>query len=177
MNIKKLKFLLLLILCLPLTSISQEKEYIVTTTNDTIYGKIIRGTNWLDTSDVIFKIKDDNGNKEVIDPSEIKTIRSLKGTDGDCFIITLYDEWYLKKIIDGRIKVYQLLDGVTLYVSKDDSDIISTDIGWFFSSQKAHSQIRPLIEDAPSILKEYDSLDGSSKNILRLIEKYNRSQK
>jgi hypothetical protein len=173
----QLKFLIVLTLFISFKSISQEKEYIVTNNNDTIYGKVIRGTNWLNTSEVIFKIKDNKGKKTLIKPSEVKTIRSLKGVDGECFIITIYDKWFLKKIIDGRIKVYQLIDGTILYVSKDDSDIMSTDIGLFFSSKKAHSQIRPLIEDNPSILKEYNSLKGSSKNILRIIKKYNRSQK
>lgn len=173
----QLKLLILISLLISFKSVSQEQEYIVNNSNDTIYGKIIRGTNWLDTSDVIFKFKGNNGKKKLIDPSDIKTIRSLKGTDGDCFIITIYDKWYLKNIIDGRIQVYQLVDGVIFYVSKDDSEIMSTDIGWPLSREKAHSQIRPLIEDNPSILKEYDSLEGSSKNILRIIEKYNTSQK
>ena len=176
MNIKKLKFLLLLTLCLPVTSNSQEKEYIVTTTNDTIYGKVIRGTNLLNTSKVLFKIKDKNGKKTLIKPNEVKTIRSIKGIDGNCFITTIYDKWFIKKIISGRINVYLLVDGVTYFVSKDDSKITSTDIGWFFSSKKAHAQVRPLIEDNPEILKEFDTLKGSEKNMLYIIKKYNTAQ-
>ncbi len=38
---------------------AQEKEYIVTTENDTIYGKIIRATKHLNPSKVVYKIKDE----------------------------------------------------------------------------------------------------------------------
>jgi hypothetical protein len=172
----QLNFLIIIALFVSFKSVAQEKEYIVTNDNDTIYGKVTRGTNWLNTSEVIYKIKDSEGKKTRINPSEVRMIRSLKGADGDCFIVTIYDKWFLKKIMAGRINVFQLVDGVILYVSKDGSDITSTDIGWFFSSKKAHSQIRPLLEDHPTILREYDSLKGTTKNILQTIEKYNASQ-
>jgi hypothetical protein len=177
MNIKQLKLFIILSFFVPFASISQEKEYIVTNNNDTIYGKVIRGTNYLNTSKVVFKIKDENGKKTIIKPSEVKTIRSIKGVDGNCYITTIYDEWFIKRVINGRIKVYQLIDGVIFFVSKDDSEIISTDIGWFFSDKKAHSQVRLLIEDNPEILKEFDSLKGTEKNIMYIIEKYNNAEK
>jgi len=172
-----LKTLIILTLLIPFISISQEKEYIITNNNDTIYGKVIRRTNFINPSKVNFKIKNKNGKKILINPSEIKTIRSIKGLDGDCYITTIYDEWYIKRIIDGRIKVFQLIDGTIFYVSKDDSEIVSTDIGSVFSGKKAHSQVRPLIEDKPEILKEFDSLKGTQKNIMYIIEKYNNAEK
>jgi len=171
-----LKILIIFTLLISFKSISQDKEYIVTNNNDTIYGKVIRGNNVLNPSKVIFNIKDDKGKKTIIDPSETKAIRSLKGVDGDCFIVTIYDDWFLKKIIDGRIKIYQLIDGVQMYVSKDDSEIMSTDIGLFFTRKKSHAQIRPLLEDNKEILKEYDALEGSIKNIFEMIEKYNKHE-
>lgn len=177
MNIKQLKTIIILTFFVPFISVSQEKEYMVTNNNDTIYGKVIRGTNYLNTSKVIFKIKDDNGKKTIIKPSEVKTIRSIKGVDDNCYITTIYDEWFIKRVINGRIKVYQLIDGVIFFVSKDDSEIVSTDIGWFFSGKKAHSQVRSLIEDNPEILKEFDSLKGTEKNIMYIIEKYNNAEK
>ncbi|WP_411768561.1 hypothetical protein [Winogradskyella sp. A3E31] len=173
-----MKYTLLLMLLASFSSIfSQEKEYIVTNSNDTIYGEVIRGTNWLNTSKVIFKIKGEEGKKSKVNPSEVKTIRSIKGLDGDCYITTIYGERFIKRIIEGRIKVYQLVDGTIFYVSKDDSDIVSTDIGWFFAGNKAHSQIRPLLEDNAEILKEFDTLRGNQKNIMHIIEKYNKAEK
>ena len=176
-NFVQLGILLVLILFAPFISISQEKEYIVTNNNDTIFGKVIRGTNYLNPTKVTFKIKNKKGKKTLINPSEVKTIRSMRGIDGDCYISTIYDKWFIKKIINGRIKVYQLIDGVIFYVSKDDSQIVSTDIGWFFSGKKAHAQVRLLIEDNSEILKEFDSLKGSERNIMYIIKKYNNAEK
>jgi hypothetical protein len=177
MNMKQLKTLIILALFVSFTSVSQDKEYVITNDNDTIYGKVIRGTNYLNSSKVIFKIKKEDGKKALIKPSEVKAIRSIKGVDGDCYITTIYDKWFIKRIIDGKIKVYQLIDGVLYFVSKDDSEIVPTDIGWFFSSEKAHFQVRALIEDNPEILEEFDSLDGTEKNIMYIIEKYNNAEK
>jgi len=167
--------ILLIFLFISSKNIAQEIEYVVTIDNDTIYGKVTRRINILDPSKIKFKVKDDNGKRTVFKPSEVKAIRSIKGVDGNCFIVTIYDHWFLKRIINGRIKVYQLIDGAILFVSKNNSDIKSTDIGDFFSRKKSHSQIRSLIEDNSQILKEFDSLEGSQKNILYIIEKYNKS--
>jgi len=177
LDINQLKALIILSLFFPFISISQEKEYIVKNNNDTVYGKVIRGTNFFNSSKVVFKIKNEEGKKTLIKPSEVKTIRSFKGVDGDCYITTIYDKWFIKRIIKGRINVYKLIDGVIYFVSKDNSEIVSTDIGWFFSGKKAHSQIRPLIEDNLVILKEFDSLKGTEKNIAYIIEKYNNAEK
>lgn len=176
-NFVQLGILLVLILFAPFISISQEKEYIVTNNNDTIFGKVIRGTNYLNPTKVTFKIKNKKGKKTLINPSEVKTIRSMRGIDGDCYISTIYDKWFIKKIINGRITVYQLIGGVVFYVSKDDSKIVSTDIGWFFSGKKAHAQVRLLIEDNSEILKEFDSLKGSERNIMYIIKKKNNAEK
>lgn len=173
---RQLKTIIVFILFFPFLSISQEKEYVVLNNNDTIYGEVIRAINYLDTSKIIFILKGKKGKKR-IKPSEVSTIRSIKGVDGDCYITTINDKLFAKKIVDGRIKVYQLIEGVIFYVSKDNSDIIATDIGWPFSQKKAHSQIRPLIKDNPEILKELDSLNGSARNMIHIIEKYNAYEK
>ncbi len=141
--------------------------------NDTIYGKVVRGTNYSNPSKVVFKIKDSKGKKSLINPKEVKLIKSNKGVDGECIIRTIYDDWFIKKIIDGRIKVYQLIDGVLFYTSKDGGEIKSTDFGGFNSRKNTHLQISLLIDDNPDILKEFDLLEGSQKNILYIIEKYN----
>ncbi|WP_299765654.1 hypothetical protein [uncultured Dokdonia sp.] len=153
---------------------SQEKEYLVTNDNDTIYGKIIRGTNYLNPSKTIFKIKDKEGKKHLINPAEVKVLRSLKGVDGDCIIRTVYGTFFIKKIIHGRINVFQMIDNVFYYTSKDNEKIKAADFGGFGSRKKAHAEIRTLIKDNPKILKEFDSLKGSAKNILYIIKKYNQ---
>lgn len=154
---------------------AQEKEYIVTTENDTIYGKIIRATKHLNPSKVVYKIKDEQGKKYLINPSEVKTIRSINGVDGNCVIKTIYDKFFIKEIIDGRIKVFQSIESVIFYLSKDEEEIMLADFGGFGSRKKAHSQIRNLVKDNPQILKEFDLLKGSEKNILYIIKKYNES--
>jgi len=160
-----------------LKSISQEKEYIIKNNNDTIYGEITRSINILNTAEVRFKIKDENGNKSLINPSEIKFIKSIDGVDGECIIATIYDEWFLKRIINGKIKVYELVDGILLFTSKDDSQITSTDFGGLNTRENSLNRIRPLIEDNPIILEEFNSMKGSQKKILDIIQKYNNLNK
>ncbi|WP_155827790.1 hypothetical protein [Gillisia sp. JM1] len=170
---RSLKIFTALFFLIITTTIAQEKEYIVTNRNDTIYGKITRAINYLNTSEIRYKIKDEKGNNDLINPSEVKIIRSIDGVDGDCFIATIYDKWFLKRIINGRIKVYQLVDGVLFFTSKDDSEIKSTDFGGLNARENGLNRIRPLIEDNPIILEEFNSMKGSQKNILYIIEKYN----
>jgi len=171
-----IKVVLLIFLLTSIKSLGQNKEYIVTNANDTIYGKITRKTNLTDTK-VIFKIKDEQGKKNKIDPANVKLIRSFKGLDGDAYITTVYDRWFIKKIIDGRIKVYQEVNGLSIYVAKDDSRIMFTDIGFPFSRKKAHAQIRPLLKDQLGLLNVFDTMEGSQKNIFLIIEKYNEVSK
>lgn len=152
---------------------AQEREYIVTNNNDTIYGKVSRRIQIWTTSETKFILKDENGNKSSVNPAEVKIIRSFNGVDGDSFIATAYDQWFAKRIIDGRIKVYLSLDTALFYTSKDNSGLRYTEFGGFTSKKKAHALIRPLIEDNPVILKEFDSLKGSEANILYIIKKYN----
>lgn len=169
------QFFIISFFLLSIQAISQEKEYIITNDNDTIYGKIGRSTNYLNTAEVRYKIKDEAGNKYIIDPAEVKLIRSLKGVDGDCVIATVYDEWFIKRIINGRIKVYQLVDGILFFTSKEGSDIVSNDFGGLNKREDSKDRIRPLIQDDPAILEEFNSLKGSQKNILYIIQKYNNS--
>ncbi|UOY05511.1 hypothetical protein L0P88_16340 [Muricauda sp. SCSIO 64092] len=158
-------------------SIGQEKEYVVTKGGDTLYGIVSRATKFLNPSKVIFKIKILEGDKKLLDPSEIKTIRSFKGVDGDCTIKTAYDKWFVKMIIDGRIKVYQLIDGVIFFTSKDNSEIVLTDFGGFNSRKESQTRIKSLVQDNAKILKEFDTLKGTQKEILYIIEKYNNLEK
>lgn len=182
-NFEKIKILvkfysiLSLILFLSTNTSAQEKEYIVRNNNDTIYGKVKRGTNHLNPSKIIFKIKDEQGKKRLIKPNEVKIIRSLNGVDGDCVIKTIHDKFFIKKIIDGRIEVFQWIDNPIFYTSKDGGELKLADFGGFGSRKKSHSQIRSLIDDNPKILKEFDVLKGSVKNILNIIEKYNTNYK
>lgn len=168
-------FFIISLLLLSIQTISQEREYIITNDNDTIYGKVRRSTNYLNTAEVRYKIKDEAGNKYLIDPAEVKFIRSLKGVDGDCLIATVYDEWFLKRIINGRIKVYQLVDGIIFFTSKDGSDIVSNDFGGLNKREDSKDRIRTLIQDNPAILEEFNALKGSQKDILYIIQKYNNS--
>jgi len=154
--LRSLKIFIVLFFLIITKNIAQEKEYIVTNSNDTIYGKLTRSINYLNTLEIRFKIKDDNGNKNLINPSEVRILRSIDGVDGDCYIATIYDKWFLKMIIDGKIKVYQLVDGILFFTSKDDSEIKSTDFGGFNNREYSLDRIRPLIEDNSIILEEFN---------------------
>jgi len=154
---------------------AQEKEYAVTNTNDTIYGKIIRYSSFFDPHDYKFKIKDENGDKTLLEAFDVKLIRSLKGVDGDSYIFPCYNKFFVKRVINGKISLYHSLNPPLVCISKGNSTIEATDIGGFFSREKSHSQIRPLLEDNPEILKEFDTLEGSAKNIYYIIEKYNKA--
>lgn len=166
-----------LILLLLMTSISsaQDQEYIVTKANDTIYGKVTRRTSTLDPSIISFKIKTSTGRKQIFRASEVKLIRSLKGIDGDCFIETARDIWFIKRIVDGKIIVYQAIAAIIYFVSKEGSPLKAIDMGGFSSRKKPHAQIRPYLEDQPEVLKAFDGLNGSVKNILYSIEEYNKA--
>ncbi|WP_152611546.1 hypothetical protein [Psychroserpens damuponensis] len=156
---------------------AQEREYAVTKKGDTLFGKITRANSFLNPSKVTFKIKDLEGNRKILNPNEVETIQSLKGVDGQCIIKTVYNKWFVKLLVDGKIKVYQLVDGLIYYTSKGTSEIRSNDFGGFNNRKESHSRIRVLIHDNPKLLKEFDTLEGTEKNILYIIEKYNQSYK
>ncbi len=156
---------------------AQEREYIVTKSKDTIYGSVTRGTKIFNPAEVKLKFKDEAGNESVIDPAEVKTIRSLNGVDGDSFISTIHDQWFVKRIVDGRIKIYKFMDVALLFISKDDSEITSAEFGGFSPRSKGHAQIKELIKDNPEISMEFDTMKGSEKNILYIINKYNEVEK
>lgn len=152
---------------------AQEKEYIVTNSNDTIYGTLKRKFDLLDRPGVNYIFRDEQEKKRQLDPAEIKLIRSLDGVDGNSYIATAYGRWYAKRIIEGRIEVYQTVDSTIFYVSKDGSDLEFKNFGGFGSRKTAHAEIRPLFVDNPEILEEFDTLKGSHANILYIIQKYN----
>ena len=153
--------------------VAQEKEYIVTNSNDTIYGTVKRKFDLLDRPGVDYIFRDEQGKKTQVDPAEIRLIRSLDGVDGNSYIATAYGRWFAKRIIEGRIEVYQTVDSTVFYLSKDGSDLEFKDFGGFGSRKKAHAEVRPLFVDNPVILEEFDTLKGSHANILYIIQKYN----
>lgn len=156
---------------------AQEREYIVTNYGDTIYGKVTRGMNLFKSAEVILNLEDEEGHKQVINPAKVKTVRSFDGVDGDSFITTIHDQWFIKRIVDGRIKIYKWMDAAVLFISKDDSEITSAEFGGLFNRKKSHEQVRALIQDNPSILAEFDTMKGSERNIFYIIEKYNNPGK
>lgn len=155
------------------TFFAQEKEYIVTNSNDTIYGTVKRKVDLLVMPGVKYMFKDEQGNKTEVDPEWIRFIRSLDGVDGDSYIATAYGKWFAKRIIEGRIEVYQAVDSSVFFTSKDGSDLEFKEFGGFASRKIGHEEVRPLLVDNPVILQEFDSLEGSSANILYIIKKYN----
>ncbi len=158
------------------THSAQEREYFVTKNNDTVYGEISRGFNLIKPNPVQYFLKDEQGNKIAINPATVKLIRSLDGVDGDSFIAPVYDRAFAKRIIDGRIQLYLSVDAAVFYTSKNGSTIQYAEMGGF-SRKKAHAEIRPLLEDNPEISKEFDTLQGSERNIRYIIEKYNSFEK
>jgi len=175
--LKKQCLLLCALFLITLQGQAQEREYIVTKSKDTIYGSVTRGTRILNPAEVQLKFKDEAGNKSIIAPAEVKTIRSLNGVDGDSFIYTIHDQWFVKRIIDGRIKVYKFMDVALLFISKDDSEITSAEFGGFSPRSKGHAQIKEMIKDNPEISLEFDTMKGSEKNIFYIINKYNEAEK
>ncbi|GAA4311910.1 hypothetical protein GCM10023115_32230 [Pontixanthobacter gangjinensis] len=108
---------------------AQEKEYLITKNNDTVYGKIIRSPKLLDPTKIRLKIEDENGDKEIIDPASVKQVRSFRGVYGDCIIKPVYGQWFAKRIIKGKIEVYEMLDEVIFYTSKNGSELEFKDFG------------------------------------------------
>ena len=155
---------------------AQEKEYFVTKNNDTVYGEISRGINFIKPHPVQYFLKDEQGTKIAINPAAVKLIRSLDGVDGDSFLAPFYDRGFAKRIIDGKIQLYVSVDAAVFYTSKNGSAIHYVEMGGF-SRKKAHAEIRPLLEDNPQILKEFDTLTGTERNIRYIIEKYNSFEK
>ncbi|WP_418509350.1 hypothetical protein [Corallibacter sp.] len=154
-------------------AVSQNREYVVTKNNDTIYGKLMRTSSIINPSKIGYVIKDMNGEKHDLHPKDVKLLRSLKGVDGDCVILPYNDDFFIKEIISGRICVYQHIDNVIYLVSKDGGKITYIDSGLFWSPKKAHAQIRALIMHNSEILKIFDSMKGSEKNVFYIINKYN----
>ena len=155
------------------TCFAQEREYIVTNSNDTIYGTVRRKLDLWGTPGVKYKFRNEQGNKMRIDPARIRFIRSLDGVDGDSYIATAYGRWFAKRIIEGKIEVYQTVDGSISYTTKDGSDLEFKEFGGFASRKTGHAEVRPLLVDNPAILEEFDSMKGSYVNILYIIQKYN----
>ncbi len=129
----------------PNVFLKKENIYIVTKNDDTIYGKLIRVKDFVDPRKIIYKIRDSNGEKTIVNPAEIKLMRSLKGVDGDCTITTIYDEFFIKKIVDGRINVFQLIDSAIFFKSKDSREIKEASFGGFESRKKSHFEIRVVV--------------------------------
>ncbi|MFV0573549.1 MAG: hypothetical protein ACK5M1_14165 [Xanthomarina gelatinilytica] len=161
-------------LCLFITHIhlAQEREYMVTKNKDTIYGSIKRSFNLFD-KDIVFKLEDATGKKTRIDVNEIKCLRLFDGVDGNSYIVTIYDTWFLKRIVEGEIEVFEMLSTPLFYVSKNGSELEFIDMGMPFARKKAHAQLRPYFIDNPELLEEFDSMQGTEKNILYIIKKYN----
>lgn len=155
------------------TGFAQEREYIVTNSHDTIYGSLKRKFDLLDRPGVDYILRDEQGNKIKVDPAETRLLRSLDGVDGDCFIATAYGRWFAKRIIEGKIDVFQTVDSTIFYVSKDGSELEFKNFGGFASRKTGHEEVRPLFLDNPEILEEFDALKGSQANILYIIQKYN----
>ena len=161
-------------LCLFITHIhlAQEREYMVTKNKDTIYGSIKRSFNLFDKENIGFKIEDATGKKTKIEISEVKSLKLFNGADGDSYIVTIYDTWYLKRIVEGEIEVFEMLSTPLFYVSKNGSELEFIDMGMPFARKKAHAQLRAYIKDDPELLEEFDSMQGTEKNILYIIKKY-----
>lgn len=173
-NPKKMFFVIALFMFFS-AAMSQNIEYYITKSDDTIYGKITRRANWLQPNQMGFNIKPEHSKKIDIAIEDVKIIRSFKGVDGNCIIITIYDKWYLKQTISGKINVFVLLDGSLVFVSKMDSEPMVTDIGVPFLGEKAKAQIRPLLVDNLGILRDFDEQNASAKNLLTAIKKYNEA--
>lgn len=171
-NIEKF-ILTTLIISIQTFSNAQSQEYIVSYNNDTIYGDVKRKTNLLGNPIVEYKIKLSNGERVDISPKEIKHIHTVDGLDGDSHFEAYLDWCFVKLVLDGRIKLYNIPDSAFYCVSKDNSPMQSTSINELFSNDKAHEEIANLLRDKPRIFEEFKDLKGNFKNIFYIINKYN----
>ena len=157
---------------------AQDQEYIITFDNDTIYGKVGRKIDY-GYARYNFKFKDKKRNRRVIKPDEVSEFHTVDGFEGNAYFESIEQKYFLKRIINGRIKLYLSVgdlnhETVTYYLSKNDSRVTIIDIGKMFSRKKSHEQVRKFIADNDKILKEFDAMKGSEKNIRYIIEKYNK---
>ena len=179
-NKKYFAFVILAMICV--NCIAQNKEYIVTFDNDTIYGKVKRKVDYGTTyAEYNFKFKDSNKKNSVIKPNEVRLFHTIDGQDGDAYFVSRDKHFFLERVFDGKIKFYKSVgeamgDSPTYYYIKDNSILRSTKVGTTFARKTAHTQIRKLLEDKPELLVEFDSLKGSLENIKYIIEKYNNAK-
>ncbi|MBU2945782.1 hypothetical protein [Zobellia uliginosa] len=180
MKIKKIIGLIIMILIYN-NCMSQNKEYIVTFDNDTIYGKVKRRTDLggPKLTQFHYKFKEDNKKYRPIKPSEVKFFHTIDGVDGDAFFVSRDKHFFLERIVDGEIRLFKSVVSLanekpSYYYIKNNSILRSTSIGT--SRKKSHGQIRTLLEDKPKILQEFETLKGSLDNIKYIIEKYNNAK-
>lgn len=111
--------------------------------------------------------------KQKLNPAQVKLIRSFKGVDGNCTIITVNND-FAKEVISGRVQVFQLLSSPIFYISKDKGEITIAHFGGFSSRKKAEEQISKLLSDNPAIFEEFKTLNANEKNIFYILKKYNQ---
>ena len=157
---------------------AQKEEYIVTFKNDTIYGDIkeVVNINSIYSYNAKFKIKNAKGAKKIIKPDEVQFVSLVDKSGQESFYVSISNSVFLKRVLDGRIKLYLLTDKTRYYIAKDQSGLEATCYGAPFSRKKSHLHLQEFLKDKPEILKEFHSLKGSIKNIKYIIKKYNDTE-
>ncbi len=172
----KLKTHIIILFFIPLISISQNNDYFITKGNDTIYGRIKWGSHTLVP----------NSGKEKIKADSNKIIGYYTESNNEFYesvISPFYggnkEPVFLLRLISGKINLYSRLTNkeygiTTYYTSKNNTNPIALFDNDVFSNKKRHRKVRKLIEDNPSLTKEFDSMKGKLKNIISIIKKYNK---
>jgi hypothetical protein len=94
-----------------------------------------------------------------------KSIR-IDGVDGHNYLEANAKFSFVKKVINVRIKLYNLPGYVLYFISKDNSDIELTSIAKLFSSKKAHAEIATLLRNQPQTLEAFNQFEGTLQNIV-----------
>lgn len=166
------KLILIGIFCTSSFLTAQNLDYMITKQHDTIYGKI----NW----NFHYILTDHKKRKLELSSNTIKECYIYKKNvfyESNGFNDYNGKSNFRKRIVSGNVKMYEapVLDNSTIYyIEKNDS--ILTKFMWNpFTNKKRHKLVQKIIRDKPLILQEFDKMSGNIKNIMSILEKYNKS--
>lgn len=162
----------------------QGQDYIVTQKMDTLFGKISK----IEVGKV--RIVAQSNNKKTTLPShEINSVY-IEGENSYYRSKLIPGKkqqiWLLKEIIPGRISVYVRTLIITTgsgmsnfenyYLEKDTLGIMNIPTNFLSTGESTRQKLKVLIQEAPELFSELDTISINAKSIGSIIKKYNRIQ-